>query len=152
MNEVDSSSSHFHVKLILKGKNRSVLVNGMVDSGATALFISPRFVAKHHIIPRSLPREIGLRNIDGTENKSGSIRYSCTLTVTVGGYTAEHEFLVADLGPEDVILGLPWLREVNPSIHRQRALRNQYSGYSPSTLVECVRSQVLGLSPIAASG
>ena len=116
VNEVDTSASHFHVKVILKGQNRSVLVNGMVDSGATSLFISPRFVAKHHIIPHPLPREIGLRNIDGTVNKSGSIKYSCRLTVTIGGYTAEHDFLVADLGPEDLILGLPWLREVNPGI------------------------------------
>ena len=116
IHEVDTSSSHFHVKVILKGQHRSILVNGMVDSGATSLFISPRFVAKHHIIPHSLPREIGLRNIDGSVNKSGTIKYSCRLTVTIGGYTAEHDFLVADLGPEDLILGLPWLREVNPQV------------------------------------
>ncbi len=24
------------------------------------------------------------------------------------------EFLVTDLGPEDIVLGLPWLRSVNP--------------------------------------
>ena len=116
IHEVDTSSSHFHVKVILKGQHRSILVNGMVDSGATSLFISPRFVAKHHIIPHSLPREIGLRNIDGSVNKSGTIKYSCRLTVTIGRYTAEHDFLVADLGPEDLILGLPWLREVNPQV------------------------------------
>ena len=26
------------------------------------------------------------------------------------------EFLVTDLGPEEVVLGLPWLRKVNPEI------------------------------------
>ena len=29
------------------------------------------------------------------------------------------EFLVTDLGPEDIILGLPWLRNVNPNIDWQ---------------------------------
>ena len=32
------------------------------------------------------------------------------------------DFLVTDLGGEDVILGLPWLREANPSIDWEKGL------------------------------
>lgn len=38
------------------------------------------------------------------------------MRLQVGDHDKEWDFLVTDLGPENMILGLPWLREVNPQI------------------------------------
>ena len=88
----------------------------MVDCGATALFIGERFVRENKIRTRPLDRKIRLCNIDGSENRTGNISRSVRLRLCIGERRAEEEFMVTDLGPEDVVLGLPWLRKVNPEI------------------------------------
>lgn len=88
----------------------------MIDSGATALFLSKRFVEHNHIYKHPLEHVIALHNIDGTNNKAGGLTHYARLTLTVGDHEEKAEFLITDLGPEDVILGLPWLKRVNPTI------------------------------------
>jgi hypothetical protein len=88
----------------------------MIDSGATALFVSKRFVQCHHIICSPLLNTIALHNIDGSKNKAGSLTHFARLTLTIGSWNEPTDFLVTDLGPEDIILRLPWLKKVNPTI------------------------------------
>jgi hypothetical protein len=89
----------------------------MLDSGATAVFINERFVSKHNILRRPLTRPIALHNIDGSINKAGSLTHFARLTMNIGSkYTEKLDFLITDLGPEDIILGLPWLRWINPEV------------------------------------
>jgi hypothetical protein len=88
----------------------------MVDCGATALFISERFVKNNRVRTFPLDRKIRLCNIDGSENRGGVVDRSAHLRLRVGDREEKREFLVTDLGPEDVILGLPWLRSANPEI------------------------------------
>jgi hypothetical protein len=88
----------------------------MIDSGATALFVSKHFVQRHHIICSPLPNTITLHNIDGSKNKAGSLTHFACLTLTIGSWNEPTDFLVTDLSPEDIILGLPWLKKVNPTI------------------------------------
>ena len=116
VSELKPSGSHFKVTVTLQGRNRSAVVVAMVDSGATALFISERFVRKNRIRTCPLQREIPLYNIDGSKNRNGEITRFASLQLCVGGQSKHREFLVTDLGLEEVVLGLPWLREVNPSI------------------------------------
>ena len=108
--------NHFHVSITLRGRHRSVTSAAMVDSGATALFISSQFIKKHGMLEEALGHNIKLYNIDGSLNKAGSITHKTTLYLTVGDQTGKWEFLVTDIGPEEVILGLPWLRHTNPAI------------------------------------
>ena len=88
----------------------------MIDSGATALFVHDKFVRKHHIAKFPLKHEITVRNIDGTQNKAGKITHFAKLTIKLGGYEGQKQFLITDVRPKDMILGLPWLKEVNPNI------------------------------------
>ena len=88
----------------------------MVDSGATSLFISNKFVARNRMLKEPLERKIILYNIDGTLNKAGTIKDKVSLYLRIGDQERKWDFLVTDLGPEDVILELPWLRHVNPAI------------------------------------
>ena len=63
-----------------------------------------------------LRRQIPLYNIDGSRNRAGSIEEFARLRMKIGEHEEEVELLITDLGPEDVVLGLPWLRKVNPAI------------------------------------
>ena len=63
-----------------------------------------------------LRNPIVLYNIDGSINKAGSLTDFVQLTLTIRSHTDTHDFLVTDLGPENLILGLPWLKKVNPVI------------------------------------
>jgi hypothetical protein len=88
----------------------------MIDSGASALFVSKHFVQHHYIICSPLPDTIALHNIDGFKNKAESLTHFARLTLMIGSWNEPTDFLVTDLGPKDIILGLPWLKKVNPTI------------------------------------
>ncbi|OSX58722.1 hypothetical protein POSPLADRAFT_1118174, partial [Postia placenta MAD-698-R-SB12] len=77
-----------------------------IDSGATGIFISPRFVREHRLRTKPLPRPIPIFNVDGTPNKEALI-------------TGEPRFVkayVASIGKEDIIFGHTWLKLENPKI------------------------------------
>jgi hypothetical protein len=89
----------------------------MLDSGVTAIFINERFVSKHNILCHPLTRSITLHNINGSINKAGSLTHFARLTINIGSkYTEKLDFLITDLGPEDIIPGLLWLRRINPEV------------------------------------
>ena len=88
----------------------------MIDSGATGLFLSQSFVDKHNVYTHPLRHPIELFNIDGSNNSAGYITHRARLRLVVSGREEWTEFLVTNIGSEDVILGLPWLRKVNPNI------------------------------------
>ena len=107
---------HFKIQITLKGQNRSASAAAMVDCGATTLFISKHFVKTNHVHMHLLSHEIPLYNINGSRNRAGSITCTTRLQLQVGDTEEWHQFLVTDLGPEDIVLGLPWLRSTNPKI------------------------------------
>ena len=114
--ETCQSKSHFHISIILKGRNWSCCTAAMVDSGATALFIGEAFAKRHKMFLEPLVKPIKLLNIDGTLNKAGSIHYKMRLILCTRTKEKKFEFLVTDCGPETIVLGLPWLRIMNPDI------------------------------------
>ena len=69
-----------------------------------------------NVCTRPLGWKIQLCNIDGSENRVGNVSQSMQLRLRIGDDCTWEDFMVMDLGPEDVVLGLPWLRKVNPEI------------------------------------
>jgi hypothetical protein len=94
----------------------------MIDSGATALFADIQFVKRHRITTFPLRHPIVLHNIDGSRNSAGNITRFARLHLKVGVYEGYEDFLVSDLGGENVILRLPWLRAANPQINWKTGL------------------------------
>ena len=105
----------------------------MVDSGATSLFIDRKFVNQHKMLLEPLTQPITLYNINGSLNEAGSITHKVRLLLKVGQDKEKFDFFVTSLGPEKVILGLPWLRHRNPSIDWQKGTMklSATSGASP---------------------
>ena len=87
----------------------------LVDSGATANFVSENFVRRCRIrtCPRTQQTEVAMG--DGTVYSVD--RQLPGADLTVGGYRDRISFMETKLGTSfDVILGKPWLRRINPRI------------------------------------
>lgn len=96
--------------------HKEAQIAAMIDSGASTLFINQQLVENLKIQTRKLENPIPLFNIDGTKNKAGQIMEVAPLRLTIGNVTEYWEFVVTKLGPENLILGIEWLRKMNPSI------------------------------------
>ena len=92
----------------------------MIDSGATALFLDHSFIKKNQISLTPLRHPINLYNIDGSSNQAGQITHFARLKLGLDGFDEWTDFLATNLGGENAILGLPWLRKVNPRIDWQQ--------------------------------
>lgn len=114
--EMPTKSEHFHVPITLKGRQKSKKVVAMVDSGASTLFINKRWIKENGVVTHKLQTPIPVYNIDGTLNQGGSITDMAVLTMKLGEHNEKAVFTVTDIGPEDVIIGIDWLRYHNPSI------------------------------------
>ena len=64
-----------------------------------------------------LEKPLQVYNMDGTENKQGTIKYYVNLNLEINGRKITMELLVTRLGKERIILGFPWLQEQNPEIN-----------------------------------
>ncbi|KAI0058281.1 hypothetical protein BV25DRAFT_1790333, partial [Artomyces pyxidatus] len=59
-------------------------------------------------------------NVDGTRNALGTLKDYVTISINTNGHTSNVRFYVTDIGREEMILGLPWLKEHNPNIDWKR--------------------------------
>ena len=88
----------------------------LLDSGATENFMNLSYARWLRLPIKQLPIPRPLYNVDGTENKSGELRFYTDLNVQTGGTTRRLRFFLSDLGDHKVILGYPWFAAVQPRV------------------------------------
>ncbi|ESK87125.1 protease [Moniliophthora roreri MCA 2997] len=94
----------------------TVETKALIDSGAGGHFISEE-EARHLKKPwMKLDKPIKVYNVDGTRNKTSWIIHSVTINLTISDKPMTETLLISGLGPERMILGLPWLQDYNPDI------------------------------------
>jgi len=100
----------------LHGGKESVTINAMVDSGATEDFIDREVRNKHGIkmIKAKNPTKIYLA--DGKSCARGPVTHMTKLPIDISSHRELATFQVANPQNHEVILGMPWLREYNPTI------------------------------------
>jgi len=101
----------------LHGEKESVTINAMIDSGATEDFIDREVCNKHGIkmIKVKNPREIYLA--DGKPSALGPVTHMTKVPMDIGSHKELATLPVANLQNHEVILGIPWLKEHNPTIN-----------------------------------
>jgi len=110
-------SNDIRVKIQLHGGKESLTINAMIDSGATENFIDREVCNKHGIkmIKAKNPREIYLA--DGKPSAMGPVSHMIMkVPMDISSHRELATFQVANLQNHEVILGMPWLIEHNPTI------------------------------------
>ena len=96
---------------------KAVDTRALIDSRASISCINWGFVRKHKLPAQRLKTPIQARNVDNSVNSKGVIRFTTTLFLDVGGIAHQVTLYIMNLGNENIILGLPWLKELNPTIN-----------------------------------
>ena len=96
--------------------HEGMIVDALLDSGATGLFMNKEFVERNRFKMEKLERPVKVINMDGTHNKGGDITHEVTCNVYYKGHKKRARFDVCNLGRTEVILGMPWLAAHNPEI------------------------------------
>ena len=84
-----------------------------LDSGATECFVSQRFIDTHKLGTRLLTVPRKLQNADGSPNTGGGLTHFTELEVFTGDTPHTLRFYIADMGPDDLVLGYPWFAATN---------------------------------------
>src|SRR6266567_3781770 len=92
----------------------------LVDSGATENFMNLQYAKWLRLPIKQLEKPCKLYNVDGTENKSGELRYYTDLEVQTGSNRTPMRFFLSDLGEHKAIFGYSWFAAVQPRIDWRR--------------------------------
>ena len=113
----DKNSFLLSTDILPKEKDETIEMKALLDCGARGIFLDQNFARKHNIKATKLEQPIRARNVDGTDNKQGTIHYYTDLYIKIGDRTFLERFYITGLGNQKIILGLPWLRKHNPEIN-----------------------------------
>ena len=93
-----------------------IMVEALLDSGATGLVMSSGFARKQGFKFKKLERPMQVRNVDGSFNKEGPIENTVEVNIYYKGHVERTEIDVIGGQKWSVILGMPWLACHNPEI------------------------------------
>ena len=84
-----------------------------LDSGATKCFVSQQFIDTHKLGTRLMMTPRKLQNADGSPNAGGGLTHFTELEVFTDDTPHVLCFYIADMGPDDLVLGYPWFVATN---------------------------------------
>jgi len=96
--------------------HEGVTVKALLDSGATGIFMDKDFTKEQGFKLEKLDRPVKVKNVDGTSNERGKIKYEVQCNMYFEGHVERIRVDVCRLGRTKVILGMPWLAAHNPEI------------------------------------
>ncbi|ESK81756.1 hypothetical protein Moror_16741 [Moniliophthora roreri MCA 2997] len=104
------------IPLTYNVRTEIIEIKALIDSGAGGRFISKE-EARHIKKPwMKLEKPIKVYNVDSTWDKTGWITHSVMIDFSIGSKSITETLLISGLGPERIILELPWLQNHNPDI------------------------------------
>ena len=101
----------------LRCGTQDIDIHALIDTGAEGTFIHHRIVQHYDLPTRRLHNPINVQNVDGTHNRAGQITHEVRCWVTIDGRTTREQLLITNTGSSEIILGLPWLQQVNPNVN-----------------------------------
>ena len=107
------------VKIELKQEEeeKGIVTEALLDSRATGLVMSEKFVRRHKFRRTKLERPIYIRNFDGTLNYVGPIKNIVEVEIFFKEHKERTLINVIEGQKWSVILGMPWLACHNPEIN-----------------------------------
>ena len=93
-----------------------IMVEALLDNGATGLLMSLEFARKKGFKLKKLERPMQVRNVNGSFNREGPIENMVEVNVYYKGHVERTEINVIGGQKWGVILGMLWLERHNPEI------------------------------------
>ena len=117
-----SPSITLRVTLVGKKSGREISARALLDSGAEGIIIDQDFATRNKLTLRTLVTPLPVKNVDGTPNKRGAVRYTTIQRIrirTLDNHYHEElaELYVTTIGDNDIILGTDWLHAHNPEVN-----------------------------------
>jgi len=113
---LDNVNDHIMVQIRLHRTKRQVMINAMIESGATEDFIDKRFCNKYNIRTTQAKKIREVCLADGRPIAMGPITHTVKVPMDISSHREFATFQVAKLPNYEVILGMPWLKQHSPRI------------------------------------
>jgi len=111
-----SRLNHIQINFVLSHYQGQAEETALLDTGATENFINYKTVTRLRLGTQKLTIPRPVFNVDGTNNRHGTITHACDLMVKQGNWKEQQHFYVSNLGRDRFILGYPWFRTFTPDI------------------------------------
>ena len=116
------------------------------------LAISNQLVERQKINTIKLPQAIGATNVDGSKNSRGMITDMVQLRIQIMEHKEIMEFLVLDLGKQNMFLRHDWLQFHNPEINwKDKKLDSEFTQCPkecfPKTIVSEPEDEIDPINP-----
>jgi len=112
-------SPAFQLKVQINLNGRQFDAHALLDSGAEGVYCNTSFIKKYSIPTHAIDRPVYPINVDGTLNKQGAMRYAAILRMGMSvdpNHWETVEVAITNIGQNEILLGMDWLRAHNPSI------------------------------------
>jgi len=116
-----SRLNHIQINFVLSHYRGQVEETALLDTGAMENFIDYKTVARLRLGTQKLTIPRPVFNVDGTNNRHGTITHACDLMVKQGNRKERQRFYVSNLGKDRFILGYPWFCTFTPDINWKNA-------------------------------
>jgi hypothetical protein len=123
----------------------SIKTTAMVDSGAMGNFIHPRFIELHELVTKTHEPLI-VNDMNGC--LLSKVDQQVEIRMTIGGHSETLMFDIAPLGKHNIVLGLPWLQQHNPTVHWSSGKLTFASDYCEQQCLAVPTSTFLNQRPI----
>ena len=122
----DKQSKLFRIALsVLKNTfDKDIITKPLINSGASINCLNWGFVKRNKIPYSHLPQPICTKNMDRSDNESGIIKFITTTFICIKKIIHRVLFHIINCGNKNVILGTPWLENVNPKINWTKQMVN----------------------------
>ncbi|KIL56604.1 hypothetical protein M378DRAFT_16957 [Amanita muscaria Koide BX008] len=88
--------------------------NALIDCGAEGRFVNENQVNMKKA--KKLKKPLKVKNVDRSPNRKGWITHHILVHYSMHGIKMKDWFFITDIGDQDMILGMPWLKICNPRI------------------------------------
>ena len=117
VSDPDEKSICIPVSIFVNKEAQIVDILALVNSRATGDFIDQNLVKKRGYQMQWLSQPLKAQNMDRSANQGRVIHHKVALHLQIIKTKKKREFLVVNCGQKNLILGLPWLQEINPLIN-----------------------------------
>ncbi len=136
-----------HIPVSIRTSNTMADRKALVDSGATDCFMSENFIRRMKLGKQPLQKPQKIWNIDNTANQAREITHYIILDIQTGGTRKKIQFLVTNIGNEDIVLGYPWMATFEPKFTWKSGVINEKE---LPIILRSVKPLVPGKDPIIA--